>query len=816
MKLALSWFTKRLSDIPIIKSPDMFRNYIKIAWRNLLRNRKSSFINVTGLAVGMAVAILIGLWIWSEVSFNKDNRNYDRVASVMQNLNQNGEIQTWDGLPWPLAGALRDHYKDEFKAVTLVNWVNSIIQYHNKPLAQNGLFLEPDGPAMLDLKMIKGERNAFHDPNTIFLSQSAAQAIFGNEEPMNKILVVENVPVKVSGVYKDMPDNSSFSDRAFIAPFELKLKIVDAIKHMENPWGNNSWQIFVQLAEHADFKTASAKIKDEKLKNIREGERIAKPQLFLQPMSHWHLESEFKNGVNTGGRIRFVWWFAVIGIFVLLLACINFMNLSTARSEKRAKEVGIRKAVGSLKKQLVTQFLSESVMTACLAFIFSIIIVRLSLPLFNSIAGKKMILPWNNMYFWLAGFAFTLITGLIAGSYPAFYLAHFNPVSVLKGSFKGGRYSALPRKILVVVQFSVSVILIIGTIVIYRQIQFARNRPLGYDSNGLVYISTHMYDLHSHIESIRADLKESGAVTEISESGSPITEVWNSNGGMSWKGQLPGASNDFPMNLVSYEYGKVVGWQIVEGRDFSRSFASDSAAFILNESAVKFMGLKNPVGEKVSFNDGVAFTVIGVIKDILTESPYSAVRPSMYRIIRGNDGGMLMMKLNPELNAHEALGRVEKVFRKFISDQPFEYHFTDEDFARKFREEERVGSLATVFAVLAIFISCLGLFGLASFVAEQRIKEIGIRKVLGASVFSLWRLLCRDFVVLVFISLGIAIPLAYWFMHNWLLNYQYKTGLPWWLFVATGTGALMITLLTISLQSLKAALENPVNCLRSE
>jgi putative ABC transport system permease protein len=794
----------------------MFRNYLKIAWRNLLRNRKSSFINIAGLAVGMGVAILIGLWIWSEVSFDRDNRNFDRVASVMQNLKLNGEIQTWDGLPWPLAEDLRTKFKDDLKAVTIVNWVNSVLLYNNKPSAQKGLFLEPAGPAMLDLKMIKGDRNAFNDPNTILISRSAAKVIFGDEDPMNKILLVELMPAKVSGVYEDMPDNSSFADRAFIAPFGLKLKIVEGIMHMENPWGNNSWQIFVQLADHADFKTLSSKIKNEKLKNIREGERIARPQLFLQPMSRWRLESEFKNGLNTGGRIKFVWWFAIIGSFVLLLACINFMNLSTARSEKRAKEVGIRKAVGSLRNQLVLQFLSESVITAGLAFIFSIIIVQFSLPVFNSIADKKMILPWSNAWFWLAGFAFTLITGVIAGSYPAFYLSHFNPVKVLKGTFTSGRYSAVPRKILVVMQFSVSVILIIGTVVIYRQIQFARNRPLGYDSNGLAYISTHMYDIHGHIEAIRTDLKQSGAVTEISESGSPITEVWNSNGGMSWRGKQPGTSNDFPMNLVSYEYGKVVGWKIIKGRDFSRSFASDSAAFILNESAVKFMGLKNPIGEKVSFDDGVAFTVVGVVKDIITESPYSVVRPSMYRIIRGNDGGMVMMKLNPALSAHDALNRAELVFRKYIPDQPFGYHFTDEDYARKFAEEERVGSLATVFAVLAIFISCLGLFGLSSFMAEQRTKEIGVRKVLGASAFSLWRLLCKDFVVLVFISLLIAAPTAYWFMYNWLLNYQYKTGLPWWIFGATGAGALVITVLTISLQSIKAATENPVNSLRAE
>ena len=793
----------------------MFKNYFKIAWRNLLKNKTSSIINISGLAAGMAVALLIGLWIWDEISFDKVNKNYDHVARVMQHINLNGEIQTWDGLPFPLANALRTNFRDDFKYVSIFNWATSILLYNDKPISEDGLYVEPQAPAMLDLKMLKGNISALQDPNSILLSASAAKTIFDNADPINRIIKVENVPARIAGVYKDMPANSTFSNRNFIASWAFKLKIVPWILTMQNPWGNNGFSIYVQLADNADLKTVSAKIKDLKLNNIHEQERIAKPQLFLQPMGKWHLNAEFKNGVNTGGRIQFVWWFGIIGAFVLLLACINFMNLSTARSEKRAKEVGIRKAVGSLRQQLIGQFLSESVLTAFLAFVISIIVVQLTLPFFNTLSDKHMQVPWSNFYFWLIAVAFTLFTGVIAGSYPAFYLSGFNPVKVLKGTFSAGRFSSLPRKVLVVIQFTVSVILIIGTIVIYQQIQFTKNRPLGYNNNGLVSFSMHLYDIHNHYDVIENDLKKSGAVVEMAESGNPITEVWNSNGGMSWRGKVPGTSNDFPMNAVSYNYGKTVGWQIVQGRDFSKDFPSDSAAFVLNESAVRFMGLKNPIGEKVSFDDGVAFTVVGVVKDFVIESPYAPVRPSMFRLLRSN-GGMLNLKLNPSISAHDALAKVSIILKKYDPTQPYQYKFVDEEYAKKFGSEERIGNLATVFAVLAIFISCLGLFGLAAFVAERRTKEIGVRKVLGASVFNLWQLLSKDFVILVFISLFIAIPVAYYFMHNWLQNYQYRTALSWWIFADTGAGALMITLITVSFQSIKAAIANPVKSLRTE
>ncbi len=793
----------------------MFKNYFKTAWRNLLMNRTSSIINVSGLAVGISVTLLIGLWIWAEVSFDKNNKNYGRIAEVLQNQNFNGAIQTWQGLPYPLADALRTNFKDDFKSVSIFNWATSILIYNNKPVSQDGLYVEPNAPSMLDLKMLKGNLSALQDPGAILLSESAVKAIFNNADPINKIIKVENVPAKVAGVYKDVPANSTFANQNFVTSWALKLKIAPWILTMDDPWGINNVSIYAQLADHADLKTVSAKIKDLKLKNIRTDQRIAKPEIFLQPMSKWHLYAEFKNGVNTGGRIQYVWWFGIIGVFVLLLACINFMNLSTARSEKRAKEVGIRKAVGSLRRQLIFQFLNESILTAFLAFIISIIIVRLSLPFFNVLSDKQMQLPWSNFYFWLVTLAFTLFTGILAGSYPAFYLSGFNPVKVLKRTFSSGKFSSIPRKVLVVIQFTVSVILIIGTVIIYQQIQFARNRPLGYNNNGLVTLSMHQYDVHRHFNSIENDLKKTGEVIQVAQADNPLTEVWSSNDAMSWRGKVPGTSNDFPMLRVSPDYGKTIGWQIVQGRDFSKDFPSDSAAFILNESAVKFMGLKNPVGEQVSFNDGVAFTVVGVVKDFVMESPYAPVRPSMFRLLTHNDG-MLILKLNPAVSAHDALAKVSDVLKRYDPTQDFQYRFVDEQYAKKFGDEERIGHLATVFAVLAIFISCLGLFGLASFVAERRTKEIGVRKVLGASVFNLWKLLSKDFVVLVSISLLIATPVAYYFMHNWLQSYQYRTNLSWRIFAATSIGALMITLMTVSFQAIKAAIANPVKSLRNE
>ena len=543
-------------------------------------------------------------------------------------------------------------------------------------------------------------------------------------------------------------------------------------------------------------------------------DRKYKPVMFLQPMSKWHLYSEFKSGVNTGGAIQYVWLFGIIGVFVLLLACINFMNLSTARSEKRAKEVGIRKAIGSLRGQLVYQFYCESMLIAVLAFVLSLALMLLILPYFNSVADKQLSILWNKPVFWLAGIGFTLFTGIVAGSYPALYLSSFRPDKVLKGTFKTGRFAAMPRKVLVVLQFTVSVVLIIGTIVVFKQIQFAKNRPIGYNRNGLVDIEVTNEDLHKNFTAVNADLLKSGAVSQTAESSSSTTGVNNDRGDIIWKGKDPSLSDYFGQINVSFNYGKTVGWQFVQGRDFNTAFVSDSSAVVLNEAAVRYMGLKSPVGETLKVGKKY-LTVIGVIKNMVMESPYDPVKQTIFRIGYGAFDHVIF-RLNPNRSAHEGLAAIAAVCKTYSPSVPFSYKFVDDEYAAKFATEQRVGSLATGFAILAIFISCLGLFGMAQFMAEQRTKEIGVRKVLGATVLGLWSMLSKDFVRLVVISLLIAIPTAYYLMNNWLQHYTYRSELSWWIFAATAAGAIMITLATVSYQSIKAAMMNPVKSLKTE
>jgi len=793
----------------------MIKNYFKVAWRNLIKNKVSSLINIGGLAVGMAVVILIGLWIYDEVSFDRYHKNYNRVAQVIQNVTNNGEVQTWFSVPYPLAAELRKNYGSDFKLVVMATGIyNHIIAYGDKKLTKNGAYFEAGGPELFSLKMIKGNRDALKDPSSILLSASTAKAYFGDTDPINKMLKVDNQStLKVAGIYEDLPKNTTLADLSFIAPWD-RFASDNKLNEMKEPWRPNFVNIYVQLTDMADIDKVSLKIKDEKLRHVTGQVAKKKPALFLHPMSKWHLYGEFKNGSNTGGRVQYVWLFGIIGVFVLLLACINFMNLSTARSEKRAREVGIRKAIGSLRSQLIYQFFNESLLCVAVAFILSLLFVQLSLSFFNEIADKQMSIPWTNAAFWLSTIGFCFITGIITGSYPAFYLSSFKPIKVLKGTFRVGRLAALPRKVLVVVQFSVSIILIIGTIVVYRQIQFAKNRPVGYNRNGLVFITMYSDKIHKHFEAIKTSLLNTGTIIQMAEAGSPPTGNAGSTSAIEWEGKDPNQSVDFPQNNVSYDYGETIGWQFAEGRDFSRSFLSDSAAVIVNETAVHFMGLKNPLASSIRYY-GNSFKIIGVAKDMVVESPYSQPKPTVYFLSK-DPSSIVLLKINPKMSARDAIDKIGSVFKSYAPELPFEYQFVDQDYAKKFGNEERIGTLASSFATLAIFISCLGLFGMASFMAEQRIKEIGVRKVLGATVFNLWQLLSKDFVLLVLIALLIASPVAWYFMHGWLQNYDYHADVAWWIFIITGAGAMTITLLTVSFQSIKAALANPVKSLRSE
>ncbi len=793
----------------------MIRNYFKIAWRNLINNKVLSLINIGGLAVGMAVVTLISLWILDEVSFDRYHNNYHRIAQVMQNVTINGEVKTSFHEPYPLAAELRKNYGGDFKSVAMSTLPRDyILALNDKKLNKQGTFMEAGGPDLFTLNMLKGRRDAIKDPSSILISASTAKAFFGNEDPMAKVLKLNNLDnLKVAGVYADLPENTTLAGLAFIGCWDRHATDY-RLSGMKEPWDPGIVNLYVQLADNADLGKVSLKIRDEKLRHLKPLSAKTKPALFLQPMSKWHLYREFKDGKNIGGEIQYVWLFGIVGVFVLLLACINFMNLSTARSEKRAREVGIRKAIGSSRSQLIQQFYGESLLCVLLALLAALLLARLSLPAFNQLAGKQIVIPWNSPAFWLAGIGLSLVTAIITGSYPALYLSSFKPVKVLKGAFRVGRLASAPRKVLVVLQFTVSIVLIIGTIVVIRQIIFAKDRPVGYSRDRLVAIPLRTIELHQHFDAIKQALASNGTITEMAEADAPPNNVAGTTSGVGWPGEDTNLDINFGQEDISYDYGKTIGWEFSGGRDFSRSFLSDSAAVIINQAAADFMSMKKPTENYITFY-GQQFKIIGVTKDIINRSPYEQVQPMVYFLAKWA-GGCLLLKINPKMSAGKAISNIASVLKIENPQQPFEYHFVDQEYAKEFGNEERIGKLATVFAGLAIFISCLGLFGMASFMAEQRVKEIGVRKVLGASVFALWQLLSKDFAILVFISIIIASPVAYYFMHNWLHNYQYHTDVAWWIFIVTAIGAILITLITVSFQAIKAALANPIKSLKTE
>jgi len=808
----------------------MIRNYLKIAWRNLIKNKASSFINIGGLAVGMAVAMLIGLWIWDELSFNKYHQNYDRIVQLMQKEKHLGNLKVTDHMPYRLLDELKTNYQGDFKHIVIATEAGDyyLSQGENKIL-QTGQNIEAAAPEMLTLKMLRGSWAALKDPHSILLSASAAKSLFGSADPMDKTVKVSNTydvhtvtDVKVTGIYEDLPQNTQFHETQFFMPWDLYAAADTRLSTMA--WDDHRFLIYAEIQPGADLNKVAVNIKDSELKVIRhlanmKQEVAANPEILINPMKNWHLYSTFKDGVADKGPVQFVWIVGIIGCFVLLLACINFMNLSTARSEKRATEVGIRKAIGSARGQLISQFFSESLLVALLAFMIALLLAAIALPLLNGLAAKQITIPFTNLWFWLASLGFVLFTGLLAGIYPALYLSSFQPVKVLKGAFRAGRMASVPRKVLVVMQFTVSIILIICTIIIYNQLMFAKDRPVGYSRDGLVIVPMQSIDYQGKEDVLRNELKSTGTVTEVAESESPVTGISSSNGGFTWKGMAPGTEENFGTLTVTAEYGKTIGWQFKNGRDFYTGSTADSSGFVINEAAAKYMGLKNPLGETIHWKSkwnhvDKDYRIIGVIKDMIMESPYNAIKPTVFRL--GGNHNWIFIRINPKVSVNSALPKIAEVFKKIVPSVPFTYSFADEDYAKKFTAEEQIGKLTRFFSALAIFISCLGLFGMAMFMAEQRTKEIGVRKVLGATVFTLWRLLSKDFVALVIISLIIAAPMAWYFMSKWLQSYQYRTPISWWVFAMTGISALLITLLTVSYQSIKAAVANPVKSLRSE
>jgi ABC-type antimicrobial peptide transport system permease subunit len=792
----------------------MIKNYLKIALRNLVRNKVYSFINIGGLAVGMAVAMLIGLWIYDELSFNHYHQDYQNIALIQKNRNYNGTINTDESNCIPLGEKLRESYGNDFEEVVVSSFgMERNLKYKETSIIKRGYFMEKGGEKILDLKIIEGKPTFPLDPSSILISKTVAKSLFGKENPLEKVITIDNgLNFKVIGVYQDLPKNSTFRSVNFYASFDAFAQIEDWVRNSKDSWEENSFPIYVKTAKNVNMGAVSEKIKNVVFQVTKDE---SKPQLFLYAMADWHLYPDFINGKMVGSGVENIWIFGLVGIFVFLLASINFMNLSTARSEKRAKEIGIRKTSGSNRNQLILQFYIETLLTVFLASFLSILLAQLTLPFFNEIAEKQLDIPWLSPVFGSLFLAFIFLNSFLSGSYPALFLSSLNPIKVLKGKLVSGNKETFSRKGLVVFQFSISVVLITSTIVIFRQIQYAQNRPLGYDTEGLIQISKRSSpNLSGHYFAMRQDLLNTGAVVEMAEMNSPIYGNWHNNSGLTWRGQAPSQTADFGQVHVTPEFGKTVNWEILKGRDFSRLFSTDSSAIILNETAAKLIGFSEPIDEIIK-TENKDFHIIGVTKDIVMDSPFGGVKPTVFMMINAN-APFITIKLKPELSASSSLAKVEEVLKKYDSEGNFNIKFADYQFNDKFWREKRMANLSISLSFIAIFISCLGIFGLSAFVAEQRVKEIGIRKILGASVPQLWALLSKGFVFLVIISLFIATPIAYYFMSDWLQKYTYRTEISWWIFAVSGLGALAITLLTVSWQSIKAALMNPVKSLRSE
>ena len=788
----------------------MLKNFFKIAWRGLLRSKGFSAINIAGLVVGMASAILILLWIQNEVSYDQFHEKKDRIYESWNKDEFSGELNCWNTTPKVLARTLEKDLP-EVEAAVRVDWgSNFLFTVGDKKLTVRGNMVDSNFLQVFTFPLLKGNPAlVLKDMHSIVLTETLARKLFGKEEPMGKIIKIDNKEnFTVTGILQDMPNNTRFSRAEYLIPWAYKRFLGDDDEY----WGNNSTRTYVLLKPNATLASAAPKVKVMKQRYAKDE---PKWEMFLYPLKKWRLYSSFTNGQEDGGgRITFVRLFAIVAAFILLIACINFMNLSTARSEKRAKEVGIRKVVGAQKLSLISQFIGESMMLAFIAGIFAIIVVQISLGGFNKLTDKQLYVPYGNPWFWLGGIVFVLFTGLLAGSYPAFFLSSFKPVKVLKGTFKKTQALVAPRKVLVVLQFTFAIVLIICTIIVKQQIDYAQGRQTGYNKNNLVY---HGFtgDIEKNFELIRQELLSSGAASSVTKTSAPITESWSDGWGQEWEGKDPNDKTDFYRYNADEGLGTTAGLQFVQGRDFDlKKFPTDSTGMIINESSLKVMKFKDPLGKIVKDN-GTEWHIVGVIKDFILTNPYEPTRPML---IAGGKAwfSTLLIKFNANNSTATNLKLAEHIFHKYNPVYPFEYKFVDEEFARKFEDEKRTGTLAGLFAGLTIFISCLGLFGLAIYMAESRVKEIGVRKVLGASVTGLATLLSKDFLTLVLISFLVASPVAWWAMHSWLSDYSYRVPIQWWVFALAGLVSVLIALATVSYQAIRAALANPVKSLRTE
>ncbi|HET6253402.1 MAG TPA: ABC transporter permease [Puia sp.] len=795
----------------------MFLNYFKVAWRNLLHNKVYSLLNVFGLALGMGVALLIGLWVYVQVSYDRWLPGSDRAARVMLRSRVNGDLAVSPATALPLVDVVKKEVPGiQYAAVT--DWMgpHSLVAGEHK-LYLSGAMASPEFLQIFRYPLVKGNAGeVLKGMYSIVLTETTAKGLFGSRDPIGKTVRISNAQdLTVTGVLKDLPNNTSFGFN-YIVPFAFNESQFAWVKKDLTNWRDRSFQTFVSLAPNVTFAQVAAPLQTILKKYNSVDFAVTHDELFLQPMSHWHLYADFEHGREAGGFVEYVRLFSLIGALVLLIACINFTNLSTARSEKRAREVGVRKAIGSLRVHLVMQFLIESLVITMLASGLALLLVQLALPAFNAMAHDEVRIPYDNWAFWAVMAAYVLLTGLLAGSRPAFYLSGFRPVKVLKGAVQAGRGATLPRKVLVVLQFTCSVALITSTVIIYRQIRYAKDRPTGYDANRLMMTDA-SNDLNKNFDALKHDLLQSGLVTSVTRSSTPATDIWASQRIDDWQGKLPGEALEMPTVAVcDADYFKTIGMTMKEGVGFSGNLAKDSLNVVLNEAAVRRLRYTEAIGQVITWHDiPQRVHVIGVVKDALMTSPFDPAEPTIF-IYDPGWTNIVLYRLSPTVSTQQALTKLTAIFDRYNPSYPFGYSWVTDSYAGKFALVTLIGTLSGLFAILAVLISCLGLFGLAAYMAEQRTKEIGIRKVLGASVGQVWVLLSREYLILVGISCAIAAALSWYFMQGWLLRYKYRIDIGYGVFLLSSGLALAITVLTISTQSVRAAMTKPVTSLRSE
>jgi len=789
----------------------MFKNYFLVTIRNLRKNGFYSFINITGLSIGITCSILILLWVFDETSFDKFLPKYDRLYQVWVNAKFDGKISSWTSVPLPTYEGMKTADANIKRAV-VTDWGGMhLLAVGENRLNKRGFYASEEFLEMFEFPLITGNAaQVMADPSSVIITEATAKALFGNEDPINKVIRVDNEEdLKVTGVLRDVPSNSSFQFD-FLMTWKFREQISDWVRRNTTNWGNYSFQVFVELN---DPNNQQAVEKSIRMMLQDHGEKETKPEFFLYPLSRWRLFHSFDDGVETGGMNDYVQLFTIIAIFIIVIACINFMNLATARSERRAREVGVRKSVGSKRIELILQFIGESTFIALLAFIAGVLMAQLVLPYYNDLVEKKLFIDYMSGQFWFFGLALILLTGIVSGSYPAFYLSSFQPTMVLKGKPTIGKGASTPRKVLVTLQFGFSILLIIGTMVIYQQIQLVKSREIGYEQENLMAVN-YTNEVKKNYRPIKLDLLASGVVESVTKSNSQITDI-NSNNFLGWPGKPEDLRVIFSTIATEYDYIKTMGIKLLDGRDFSEDFKSDTSSIIINKAGLDLMNLKEPImGTELDLWGGKR-KLIGVTENVLMGSPYDPVKP-MFIVLDPEWIDVVTVRLKKTKDLQASIATVQKIFEKHAPAYPFEYRFADVEFQKKFTTINLTSQLASLFATLTIIITGLGLFGLAAFTAEQRTKEIGIRKVLGATVPSLVRLISKDFSFLVIISFLISSPIAWWLLTKYLERYTIRTTIAWWVFPATGLVALIFAIVIVSTQALRAAHANPATSLRNE